>query len=113
MNVKFNLGLSESDRPGLVLDVCLHTFLQFVLRGSARSPQEIEFIYIHTAGLKMDAWQSVWPALGKHSQRVSGLWQMLVICLAITWQSLGNRVAILWQSVRFFGNRLFEPLPAY
>ena len=33
--------------------------------------------------------------------------------LAYAWQSLGNRVAILWQSVRFFGDRLFELLPAY
>ena len=98
MNVKFNLGLSESDRPGLVLDVCLHVFLQFVLRGSARSPQEIEFIYIHTVGLRMDAWQSVWPELGKRSKRFFGSGE----CLPSARQSLGNRLAIAWQ---YCGNR--------
>ena len=104
MNVKFNLGLSESDRPRLVLDVCLHVFLQFVLRGSARSPQEIEFIYIRTVGLRMDAWQSVWPELGKRSKRflpLANACHQLGNHLAIAWQSRGNTVAIgpfLWQS---------------
>ena len=93
MNVKFNLGLSESDRPRLVLDVCLHVFLQFVLRGSALSPQEIDFVYIHTAGLRMDAWQSVWP-LANAPQGFSAL--------ANACHQLGNHLAIAWQ---YCGNR--------
>ena len=51
--------------------------------------------------------------LGAQGQRKAPwLWKRPDISLAITWQSLGNRVAILWQSVRFCGNRPFWPYPA-